>query len=71
MAKHVEPLDVWLYDKRLAQLTQIHIRRESTTVWTSPEEALDTYGEGRATRRRWHFPFRATRCSTPRAADCR
>ena len=46
MPKRVEPLDVWLYGERLAQLTQpnsgrIHYRLEFT------EEALDTYGEGR------------------------
>src|SRR5690625_7306156 len=46
MAKHGEPLDVWLYGKRLAQLTQpsrgrVHFRLTFT------EEALDTYGEGR------------------------
>lgn len=46
MAKHVEPLDVWLYGHRLARLTQpnpgrLHYRLDFT------EEALDTYGEGR------------------------
>ena len=46
MPKRVEPLDVWLYGKRLARLTppnpgRIHYRLDFT------EEALDTYGEGR------------------------
>ena len=46
MPKSVEPLDVWLYGKRLARLTppnpgRIHYRLDFT------EEALDTYGEGR------------------------
>ncbi len=46
MAKRREPLDVWLYGKRIAQLSQprpssIHYRLEFT------EEALDTYGVGR------------------------
>ncbi|MFV0494095.1 type II toxin-antitoxin system HipA family toxin [Mycobacterium sp.] len=46
MAERVEPLDVWLYRRPLARLTQpnpgrIHYRLEFT------EEALDTYGEGR------------------------
>jgi len=46
MPKRPEPLDVWLYGKRLATLTQphpgrIHYRLDFT------EEALDSYGEGR------------------------
>ncbi len=46
MARRVEPLDVWLYGTRLAQLSQpsprsMHYRLEFS------EEALDTYGAGR------------------------
>lgn len=46
MPNRVEPLDVWLYGKRVARLTQpnpnrIHYQLDFT------EEALDAYGEGR------------------------
>lgn len=46
MARRMEPLDVWLYGIRVAQLTQprpgrVHYQLDFT------EEALDTYGEGR------------------------
>lgn len=45
MARKVAPLDVWLYGKRIAQVSQprsgrIHFRLDFT------EEALDTFGEG-------------------------
>lgn len=46
MPKRIEPLDVWLYGKRLATLTQPDPRRIFYRL-DFTEEAFDTYGEGR------------------------